>query len=212
VVAFPVVPVLAKPLVLPVWLRELVELVDGEEVAALLAVVDEVSLLATELLEDDGVVLMLLVDVVPVLAKPLVLPVALSELLELVDGDEVAAPDVLALVAEVSLLATELLVEGVVLELLLVAFPVLAKPLVLPVALKELLELVEGEDIAEVEALELPADVSLLATELLVDGVLVALPAVDEVPVLAKPLVLPVVEDELFAAAEPLTEPLMFVF
>ncbi len=54
-------------------------------------------MLATELLV-DGVVLVEAVEEVSLLAKPLVLPVWLRELLALVDGEEVA--DVLALFAD----------------------------------------------------------------------------------------------------------------
>lgn len=55
-------------------------------------------MLATELLLEDGVVLVEDVAEVSLLAKPLVLPVWLRELLALVDGDDVA--DVFALFAD----------------------------------------------------------------------------------------------------------------
>jgi hypothetical protein len=59
--------------------------------------------------------------------------------------------------------------------------------------------------------LELVAEVSLLATELLVDGELLEVEP-ELLPELLKPLVLPVIEDELLAEVEPLAEPLIFVF
>ncbi len=82
----PVVLLLAKPLVLPVALSELLELVDGEDVAEVLELPEDVSLLATEPVVDEPVEVVAL-PVVSLLAKPLVLPVALIELLELDDGE-----------------------------------------------------------------------------------------------------------------------------
>ncbi len=85
------------------YVDPLVELVAPEVAALALPVIDvlplavEVSLLATALLV-EGVVLVEAVDEVSLLAKPLVLPVWLRELLALVDGEEVA--DVLALFAD----------------------------------------------------------------------------------------------------------------
>lgn len=61
--------------------------------------------------------------------------------------------DVLPLAFEVSLLATALLVEGVVLVEAVEDVSLLANPLVLPVWLRELLALLDGEDVADVLAL-----------------------------------------------------------
>jgi hypothetical protein len=203
---------LAKPLVLPVELRELLELEEGEEAAPVLVLLVELSLLATELpvegVDDEMPADEVSVDAEFELAKPLVLPVELSELLELEEGEEDAP--VLLLFAELSLLATELLellVEGVeddapADEESVEAEFELAKPLVLPVALSELLELEEGEELAEFDRLELLLLLwSLLAIELLVDGV-VDDEEVEAEPVLATPLVLADIdEDELLSEA-----------
>lgn len=92
------VPVEAKPLVEPVWLSELLELVDGE--AAVLLLLEDWSFAAMALLDSVelalvaapvlGVELDVLAPLASALAKPLVEPVWLSELVELVDGDAAA--------------------------------------------------------------------------------------------------------------------------
>lgn len=88
-----VLPVDAKPLAEPVWLSELLELVDGAELApAELVLLEDWSLLATVLLEELllGVEFWPSLLLVSLLAMPLVLFVWLRELLELVEGDEAA--------------------------------------------------------------------------------------------------------------------------
>lgn len=189
-------PLVEEVEVLPVALSA--PLVDEDELPVLPdaeLMPDDVSWLATDELV-EGVVLVEEVEELPVLAKPEVLPVALSELLELADGEEAADEEVLPVLDEVSLLAIDELVEGVVLVDEVEELPVLANPLVLPVALRESLELVDGDEAEEEEVLPVLEPVSLLATEELVEGEALEEP-VDELPVLANPLVLPVALNEL---------------
>jgi hypothetical protein len=151
-------PVEAKPLVEPVWLSELLDVADGE--AALVELLEDWSFEATALLVDDedapvaevvlGAELAVLPPFESLLAKPLVLPVWLKELVALDDGEAAA---VLLVFEDWSLLAMAP-VEDAVLEVEPLELPVEAKPLVEPVWLREVLELLDGEDEARPELLE----------------------------------------------------------
>ncbi len=206
-------PVLANPLLEPVWLLVVSE--DDEDGAA-----DaeperlELSLLAIELLLASVVeeVVALPAEVLPVLAKPLLLSVELVVSDPEDDGEDDAALEVLA----ESLLATELielLLESVVDDVVALpaeVLPVLANPLLLPVALVVSVEEEDGEDELAPETLDesLLAIALLSADELLLASVVEEIEDEDEDGLLelAKPLFAPVADVVSVAATEPLAE------